>query len=82
MNATIPSDQFNTFFGLLPWVVGLLILLVAYIALHNQSSKTVPVGQTFACSNCGRRGRRGHMVPVTHAGAISWQCAHCAKSQH
>ena len=39
----------------------------------------VPIGQTFACANCGRRGRREHMVPQQHGGATSWYCAHCAR---
>ena len=78
MDPTISSDQLHTLFAYLPWALGIAIVLVAYFALRGQDAKAVPIGQTFACAKCGRRGHRDHMVPATHAGAVSWYCARCA----
>ena len=75
----IPADSFNQFFAWSPLVVGLLIYVVLYAAKRREVAEGgVPIGQTFACANCGRRGRREHMVPQEHAGATSWYCSRCA----
>lgn len=79
MDPTISSDQLNTFFAYLPWLLGSTILLVSYVALRSSGSVGIPIKQSFACAKCGRRGHREHMVPVTQTGAVSWYCAHCSK---
>jgi hypothetical protein len=78
MESQISPSSFNAFFGWAPLIVGLLIYLVFYVAKRHEATETgVPIGQTFACANCGRRNRREHMVPQEHAGAMSWYCTHC-----
>jgi hypothetical protein len=79
MLAELSTDNFNLFFAYAPWIIGLIILLVTYFSVRGQLSSSVPIGQTFACANCGRRGHREAMVPVTHEGAMSWYCSTCAK---
>jgi hypothetical protein len=79
MPSEISTTTFNQFFAWSPLVVGLVIYLVLYAAKrHEVTASGVPIGQTFACASCGRRGRREHMVPQEHAGATSWYCARCA----
>ena len=80
MDSQISAAAFDHFFALAPLIVGLLIYFVFYVAKRHEATATgVPIGQTFACANCGRRGRREHMVPQQHGGATSWYCAHCAR---
>jgi hypothetical protein len=82
MPLQIPASTFNQFFAWAPLVVGLLIYLVLYAAKRREVTESgVPIGQTFACANCGRRGRREHMVPQEHSGAVSWYCTHCSAGQ-
>ena len=79
MSSQISSTAFNTFFAWAPLVVGIVIYAVFYIAKrHEVAAGGAPIGQTFACANCGRRGSREHMVPREHGGATSWYCTHCA----
>jgi hypothetical protein len=79
MPSQIPGTSFNQFFAWAPLVAGLLIYFILYAAKRHEATATgVPIGQTFACANCGRRGRREHMVPHEHAGATSWYCTRCA----
>lgn len=79
MASPIPASAFNQFFAWAPLLAGLLIYLTFYVAKrHEVIAHGVPIGQTFACANCGRRGHREHMVPHAHAGAMSWYCARCA----
>ncbi|HKU81954.1 MAG TPA: hypothetical protein VJP76_07275 [Candidatus Tumulicola sp.] len=81
MDSQISASSFDHFFGWAPLVVFALICLVFYVAKRHEVTETgVPIGQTFACANCGRRGHREHMVPREHAGATSWYCGHCARS--
>ncbi len=80
MDSQISAAAFDHFFAWAPLIVGLLIYFVFYVAKRHEATATgVPIGQTFACANCGRRGRREHMVPQQHGGATSWYCAHCAR---
>ncbi|HEY5425599.1 MAG TPA: hypothetical protein VIJ77_03525 [Candidatus Tumulicola sp.] len=80
MDSQISPSAFSHFFALAPLVLGLIIYAVVYVAKrHEATAIGVPIGQTFACANCGRRGRREHMVPQEHAGAMSWYCAHCSR---
>jgi len=79
MASQISATNFNQFFAWAPLVVGLLIYLVLYAAKRREVTEGgAPIGQTFACANCGRRGRREHMVPRELSGATSWYCSHCA----
>jgi hypothetical protein len=74
----ISQDTFAHVFAYAPLVLGLLIVLVAYLMVRGQVSETAPIGQTFACAKCGRRGIREHMVPQAHEGAVSWFCGRCS----
>ncbi len=74
----ISQETFAHFFAFAPWVVGACILLIVYLMVRNQVSESAPIGQTFACATCGRRGVREHMLPQAHAGAVSWFCSRCA----
>ncbi len=76
---TLSAQTIGAFFAWAPLVLGVLIYLVAFAAKrHEEHDVTVPIGQTFACANCGRRADREHMLPQSHEGAISWLCAKCA----
>ncbi len=66
------------FFGFAPEVIGVVIFVIAYLMVRNQVAVSTPIGQTFACGNCGRRGVREHMVPQAHEGAVSWYCSRCS----
>ncbi|MDQ2991850.1 MAG: hypothetical protein M3R30_03375 [Candidatus Eremiobacteraeota bacterium] len=74
----ISQETFAHFFAFAPWVVGIVIFTVAYLMVRNQVVEKAPIGQTFACATCGRRGIREHMLPQAHAGAVSWFCSRCA----
>jgi len=75
----ISAATFNQFFAWAPLVVGLLIYAVFYLAKrHEVAAGGPPIGQTFACANCGRRGHREHMVPHEMGGATAWYCSRCA----
>jgi hypothetical protein len=79
MNApAISQEHFDTIFASLPWIVGISILLITYVMVRGSLGKTTPIGQTFACAGCGRRGARDHMVPAAQEGAVTWYCSHCA----
>jgi hypothetical protein len=79
MNAPLISQTtFDTIFGFLPWVIGLLVVLTTYLMVRTSLNKSTPIGQTFACASCGRRGARDHMVPATHEGAVAWYCSRCS----
>jgi hypothetical protein len=76
---TIPNDWFDLIFGYSPLVIGLVIYAIFFVAKrHEVAAGGAPIGQTFACANCGRRGIREHMVPQQHDGAVSYYCSHCA----
>jgi hypothetical protein len=76
---TVPNDTFDLIFAYAPLVIGLLIYAIFYVAKrHEVAAGGAPLGQTFACAKCGRRGVREHMVPAQHDGAVTWFCAHCA----
>ena len=81
MDSQISPSAFDHFFAWAPLVVGALIYLVFYVAKrHEATAGGVPIGQTFACANCGRRAHREQMVPREHAGAMSWYCTSCARN--
>ncbi|HEU5481055.1 MAG TPA: hypothetical protein VFU90_14510 [Candidatus Tumulicola sp.] len=79
MDTQISPSAFDHFFAWAPLTIGVLIYATFYVAKRHEATEPgVPIGQTFACANCGKRGKREHMVPREHAGAMSWYCARCA----
>ena len=79
MQPHISGSAFNQFFAYAPLVIGLIIYTAFYVAKRKEvAAGGVPIGQTYACAACGRRGHRDHMVPREHSGAVSWYCSHCA----
>ncbi|GAC1614256.1 MAG: hypothetical protein NVS9B12_15180 [Vulcanimicrobiaceae bacterium] len=69
------DETLNTFFAYAPLVAFLAIVAVAYFATRAHLHRhVIPVGQTFACNECGHRDKRDHMVPVAREGAILWFC--------
>ena len=81
MDPQVSPEALGTFFAYAPLVLGLIIFLAFYIAKRDETGAHIPIGESFACSNCGRRGIREHMVPETHEGAVSWYCTHCAATE-
>lgn len=74
----LSPSAFDQFFAYAPLVIGLAIYLIFFLAKRHEVTETgVPIGQTYACASCGRRGARDHMVPREHDGAVSWYCAKC-----
>ncbi len=79
MSPQISSGTFDAVFGWAPFVAVVIIFFVFYFAKRRETSGgPVPIGQTYACAGCGRRGAREHMVPQEHLGAVGWYCSHCA----
>ena len=79
----ISGSAFDQFFAYAPLAIGLAIYLVFYFAKRHEVTETgIPIGQTYACASCGRRGARDHMVPREHEGAVSWYCSRCAAGGH
>lgn len=78
MSAYFSEDHLNAFFGILPWVFGLAVFFAVYFVTRKHGAEVAPVGRTYACANCGRRGVREHMVPQTHEGAVVWYCSRCS----
>jgi len=73
------GDTVNWVFAVAPLCAFVAVLLVLYRATHAAAPRErVPLGKTYACAQCGRRGKHEHMVPVTHEGAVVWYCARCA----
>jgi hypothetical protein len=78
MGPSVSGNTFDLFFGYAPLVIGIAIYAIFYVAKRQEVAETgVPIGQTYACAGCGKRGVREHMVPVQHAGAVSWYCDKC-----
>lgn len=79
MSATIPNDAFGYVFAFAPLVLGALVYAVTWAAKRSETGGTAaPIGQTYACANCGKRSVKEHMVPQAHAGAVSYFCSNCA----
>lgn len=68
----------NEFFGWAPLAAFIVLLIVLYYATKGQSAIHSPMGKTYACAGCGRRGKHAQMVPATHEGAIIWRCGRCS----
>lgn len=68
----------DQFFAWTPLVVFIIVLVVAYYATRHQSAGSSVIGKTYACAQCGRRGKHEHMVPVTREGSVVWYCGRCS----
>jgi hypothetical protein len=79
MGPAVSPSAFDQFFAFAPLVIGLVIYLAFFVAKRSEATEAgVPIGQTYACAECRRRGARDQMVPRDHGGAVSWYCARCA----
>ncbi len=78
MNPTVGTDSYNFFFAAAPFVILAAILAVTYVVKRREWASNVPIGQSYACANCGRHGHRDQMLPQQHDGAVGWYCARCA----
>jgi hypothetical protein len=79
MGPIVSGSTFDQIFAYAPLVIGVVIYLAFYVAKRHEATEGgVPIGQTYACAGCGRRGARDQMVPREHGGAVSWYCARCA----
>jgi hypothetical protein len=65
-------------FAFTPMVAFIVVLAVVYYGKRNEPGVGTPHAKTYACAQCGRRGKHEHMVPVTHEGAVVWYCGSCA----
>jgi hypothetical protein len=68
----------NEVFAWTPLTAFVIVLVVVYYATRKQSTGGYATGKTYACAQCGRRGKHEHMVPVTHEGAVVWYCGRCS----
>jgi hypothetical protein len=78
MEPVLSPGAFDRIFAYAPLVIGVIIYLVFYVAKRREATEGgAPIGQTYACAGCGKRGAREHMVPRDHGGAVSWYCSRC-----
>ena len=79
MEPTISPQQLQYFFFSAPIVLGILVYVYYYFdKRHEFATTAATLGTTYACSSCGKRGSKEHMVPQAHDGAVSYVCAKCA----
>lgn len=71
----ISPDALHLFFGWIVWVVLIAIIVAVYIATRGGKDDRAPIGKTYACAVCGRRGNHEHMVPVNRSGSVVWYCS-------
>ena len=74
----LSSELIGRFFAFAPLVLGIVIYTITYVVKRKELVVASPIGQSFACAQCGRRGAREHMLAQTHDGAVSWYCTRCA----
>lgn len=74
----LSSETVNYFFSIAPWVVFIAIVIATYVAARKSQQSHAPAGKTYACAQCGRRGKHEHMVPMSREGAVVWYCGRCA----
>ena len=73
------SDLISQVFAWAPLTCFVIVMVIVYRATRRPAAGPgTPLGKTYACAQCGRRGSHEHMVPVTHEGAVVWYCARCA----
>ncbi len=80
MLAPMNSEVVTEFFAWAPLTAFVIVMVILYRATHRAPAAQTgaPLGKTYACAQCGRRGSHEHMVPVTHEGAVVWYCGRCA----
>jgi hypothetical protein len=74
----LSSDAVSLFFAFTPWVLFVAIVVDVYVATRGEKHAPATMGKTFACAQCGRRGKHEHMVPVSREGVVVWYCGRCA----
>jgi hypothetical protein len=75
-------DVVHYFFALAPWVVFIAIIWAVWSASRGAAATApygMPIGKTYACAKCGKRGKHEHMVPATERGYVVWYCSHCTR---
>ena len=76
---TTNPDTIYQVFAWAPLTAFVIVMIVLYSATRRAPAHSgAPLGKTYACAQCGRRGSHEHMVPVTHEGAVVWYCGRCA----
>jgi hypothetical protein len=79
LGAMASPDLINNVFAWAPLTAFVIVMVILVLATRRApAERGAPLGKTYACAQCGRRGKHEHMVPVTHEGAVVWYCAHCA----
>lgn len=78
MIAAMNPDIINLVFAWAPLTAFVIVMVILYRATRRAPAQRAPMGKTYACAQCGRRGAHEHMVPVTHEGAVVWYCGRCA----
>lgn len=73
------SELISKVFAWAPLTAFVIVMIILYTATRRVAAHHgPPIGRTYACAQCGRRGSQEHMVPVTHEGAVVWYCGRCA----
>ena len=73
------SELISEVFAWAPLTAFVIVMIILYTATRRvPAHHGPPLGTTYACAQCGRRGSHEHMVPVTHEGAVVWYCGRCA----
>ncbi|HEY9179229.1 MAG TPA: hypothetical protein VIO32_00835 [Candidatus Baltobacteraceae bacterium] len=74
------SQIISLAFAWAPLTAFVIVMIVLYSATRRAPAHAghTPMGKTYACAQCGRRGKHEHMVPITHEGAVVWYCGRCA----
>jgi DNA-directed RNA polymerase subunit RPC12/RpoP len=87
VNPRISPDTFDSFFAWAPWIIGIVIYAVFYVAKRRECApvpvtvtNTGPVTSTYSCAQCGRVGTLEQMVPQDRGGAVTYACANCARA--
>lgn len=76
---TASPETIAEVFAWAPLTAFVVVMFILYRATRGgHLSAAASPSKTFACAQCGRRGSREHMVPVTHEGAVVWYCSRCA----
>jgi hypothetical protein len=78
MYAPMSSQAVDFLFAFLPMAAFVIVLIVVYYGKRSEPGVAAPHTKTYACAQCGRRGKHEHMVPITREGAVVWYCGHCA----
>jgi hypothetical protein len=79
MEPIVSGTAFDLVFAFAPLLIGVVIYCAFYAAKRHEATEGgVPIGQTYACAGCGRRGARDQMVPREFGGAVGWYCSRCA----